>query len=327
MSDKRKPPDNDIADASSLFDDGEDDDEEMPTWSGKPLHAPRPKPAQAPKPAATPQPPPPPPSAAVPLGGEYDVEGVEPDDDPPPLPRAPVRPAAPRAEKPSRAEPEDDEDEPGYASPIEANVDEVWTRWGEWGPALTRMGIVGAVAFVGFYYAMTSISFGVAFLILVLGLAVLVALSYPIAVTLERPMRLTPEQAVKDYYAAASHHFPQFRRMWLLLSDQGRDCAEFDSYAAFRDYWVRRMARLRGDRIKKSTPLAFVVKEFHSDKSAGQTAIEAEYTIAVHARGATSGADEFPIETSLVRGPDKMWYLNSGVLPEKVPAGRERKSP
>ena len=33
---------------------------------------------------------------------------------------------------------------------------------------------------------------------------------------------MTPEQAVKDYYAAASHHFPHYRRMWLLLSADGQ---------------------------------------------------------------------------------------------------------
>ena len=27
---------------------------------------------------------------------------------------------------------------------------------------------------------------------------------------------MTPEQAVKDYFAALSHHVPHYRRMWLL---------------------------------------------------------------------------------------------------------------
>ncbi len=332
MSDQRKPPGDGIADASSLFDDEADE----PNWGRKPSHTPRAKPAQPPpKPV---QPPPSPAPAPASLGGEYDVEGLEPDDDAPPVPRAPVRPARakvadgsaerrPRASTPAPRSDSDDDLEERRAPDPEDNVDEVWTRWGEWGPSLTKMGIVLVATFVLFYMAATSVSFGMAFLILVAGLALLVALSYPIAVTLERPMRLTPEQAIKDFYAAASHHFPQYRRMWLLLSDAGRDCADFDSYAGFRSYWTSRMARIRGGRIKKLTPLTFVVKEFRSDKSAGQTAIEAEYTIAVRARGEAGGpAEEYPIEGSLVRGPDKMWYLNSGVLPEATPPGRGRKN-
>jgi hypothetical protein len=288
----------DSSDANSPFAD-------EPNWGRKPSHAPRSKPpAQAPRPE-------------VPIGGEYEVEGVEPDDDVPPPPRAPLAPK--RAARPKPIQEVLDEDEPE----AEANVEEIWTRWGEWGPSLTRMGIVAVVTVLLLYFVAWSISVG--FLMFVVGFGTVVALSYPIAITLERPMRLTPEQAVKDYYAAASHHFPQFRRMWLLLSEDGRDSPEFDSFASFRSYWIRRMAQIRGDRIKKFTPLTFVVKEFRSDKSAGQTVIEAEYTVAVHARGQTSGsAEEYLVEATLARGPDKMWYLNSGILPAAVPAGRGR---
>lgn len=324
MSDQRKPPGDGIADASSLF----DDDADEPNWGRKPSHTPRAKPAASP-----PKPVEPPPTA-VPLGGEYDVEGLDPDDDAPPVPRTPVRPTRakaaegpgerrPRASIPASRSGSDDDQEERQAPDPEDGVGEVWTRWGEWGPTLTKMGIVAVVMVMLAYFAGASL---MAFLIVVAGIVTLVALSYPIAVTLERPMRLTPEQALKDFYAAASHHFPQYRRMWLLLSDAGRDCAEFDSYSRFRSYWVSRMARVRGNRIKALTPLTFIIKEFRSDKSAGQTVIEAEYTIAVRARGATGGsAEEYPIEGSLVRGPDKMWYLNSGVLPEAAPASRERK--
>lgn len=336
MSDPRKPPSDTIADANSLFDDDDDDDE--PSWGGKPSHTPRAKPVQPASKEAHPPKPVQQPAAAVPLGGEYDVEGLEPDDDLPPVPRTPVQPARAKAAEgsgerrprpsvaASRPDSDDDLEERRTPDP-ESNVDEIWTRWGEWGPALTKMGIALVITLGLSYVIASSVGAGTAFLILLAGLALVVALSYPIAVTLERPMRLTPEQAVKDFYAAASHHFPQYRRMWLLLSDQGRDCAEFDSYAGFRSYWLSRMARIRGNSIKKFTPLTFVIKEFRSDKSAGQTAIDAEYTIAVRARGATGGpAEECPIEGSLVRGPDKMWYLNSGVLPEVKPASRERRN-
>ena len=146
-----------------------------------------------------------------------------------------------------------------------------------------------------------------------------VALTYPIVVTLERPVRMTPEQALKDYFAAASHHFPHYRRMWLLLSATGRSAAEFDSFPAFRDYWKSRMKQLRGDRVKPMTPLVFRVEEFKSDKSAGGGEfVEGQSTrVEVSARGSESSSpiDSVRFDTSLVRGPDKMWYLNEGRLP------------
>ena len=59
---------------------------------------------------------------------------------------------------------------------------------------------------------------GILLLTLLLGGMVAVVLSYPILITLERPVRITPEQALRDYYGSLSHHLPHFRRMWLLLS-------------------------------------------------------------------------------------------------------------
>ena len=58
-------------------------------------------------------------------------------------------------------------------------------------------------------------------LILLVGGLGAVVLSYPILITLERPVRITPEQAARDYFGALSHHFPHYRRMWLLLSARG----------------------------------------------------------------------------------------------------------
>jgi hypothetical protein len=80
-----------------------------------------------------------------------------------------------------------------------------------------------------------------AFFVLVLGAAVMVVLSYPILITLERPVRVTPEHAVNDFFDAASHHFPHYRRMWLLLSDVGRESGGFETFEQFRDHWKGRI--------------------------------------------------------------------------------------
>jgi len=147
----------------------------------------------------------------------------------------------------------------------------------------------------------------------------MIALSYPIVITLERPIRMTPEQAVKDYYAALSHHYPAYRRMWLLLSDKGQEAREFGSFDTFRRAMIRRLNELRGTRVKSSTPLTFTVQDFRSEKSGGLKIIDGSYTLSVSARG-ESGEPlaSFDIKTSFVRGSDSMWYLNSGVIPSET---------
>lgn len=250
------------------------------------------------------------PKTPLPGDGGYELADDEPvSPDPPPPPRvrdpAPTSPPAPRERKPAKRE------------IIPADVDQPWSRLAEWGADLGRVGIALA-ATVGLVFLLGPVvGFGLGLLLGLIGLAAAVLLSYPIAVTLERPVRLTPEQALKDYYAALSHHFPHHRRMWLLLSSAGRSAPEFGGEAGFRAYWKDRLAQLRGGRVKASTPLTFKVDDFKADKSAGLDAVEGRYTLNVLVRGQES---EGPIysgqaKSTFSRGPDRMWYLDDGTLP------------
>ena len=260
-------------------------------------------------------------SRPVPTGPveSYDLGGDEiPETAPTPV-RPPVaanRPARPKPpaprDVPTQREYDEDEDDDE-----EASVDEVWTRWAEWGPTVIRLGITATATVALTYFVGGSLGFGWAFLILVLGMATFVLMSYPIAVTLERPVRMTPEQAVKDFYGAAAHHFPQYPRMWALLSSEGRESPEFDSFASFRTYWRHTLTKIKGSSVKGTTPLAFKVADFDSDKSAGQTFVEAKYKLIVTARDSDAVLAEYRVETSLVKGPDRMWYLNRGDLPQR----------
>jgi hypothetical protein len=197
----------------------------------------------------------------------------------------------------------------------EATVDQVWSRGAEWGVNLAVLAAAGLAVLFLFY--MTSSDPGTAIMILLLGGAVMVALSYPILITLERPVRITPEQAVKDFYGALSHALPHYRRMWLLLSSAGKVSSSYSSYEGFRTYWKRRLAQLRADRVGGRTPLVFEIAEFKSDKSAGLKAVDARFTVQVFASGKTQSGpiDAIPVEMGLVKGPDQMWYLNRGTLP------------
>lgn len=198
----------------------------------------------------------------------------------------------------------------------EALVDEVWTRGAEWGPNLLILAAWLFASAVIVYFLM-GWDFGLAFLVLLVGGAGAVLLSYPILITLERPVRITPEQALRDFYGALSHHLPHYRRMWLLLSRTGRTSSSYGSLEGFKAYWNEKLKTIKGDRVGTMTPLVFEVENFRGEKSAGQSRTEAKFTLKVSIRGQRQAGPiaSIPGEISLVRGPDKMWYLESGTLP------------
>ncbi|HEV3164324.1 MAG TPA: hypothetical protein VGZ22_09865 [Isosphaeraceae bacterium] len=197
------------------------------------------------------------------------------------------------------------------------SVEQVWSRAAEWGPNLALLAIVGVGVLFLVYQTFTVNDMTLGFLILFAGIGAMILLSYPIVITLERPVRVTPEQAVTDFYGALSHHLPHFRRMWLLLSTAGRTSSSFASLEGFKAYWKLRLTQLRGDGVSKFTPLVFRIDDFQSEKSAGRTTIDVKFTVTVHVRGKQQSPplDSIKVSTGLVKGPDQMWYLNKGTLP------------
>ena len=240
--------------------------------------------------------------------GAYDVEGA---DDPEPEAPSPAPPTVVSA-RPERPKPARMSLEPSAA------VEQVWSRWAEWGTTLTLLAAAGAMLLLLLYFALAAEAYGLAMFLLFAGGIGLAVLSYPILITLERPVRVTPEQAVRDFYGALSHHVPHYRRMWLLLSRQGRTSSAFASYEGFLNYWRDRLARLRGETIPKTVPLKFQLASFKSAKSSGLSTVNVNYAVEVYARGRTADGPiaRFRVEASLVRGPDRMWYLDLGTLPE-----------
>jgi hypothetical protein len=250
----------------------------------------------------------------------YELEGVSPNEFdetpmPVPIPARPVdRPKVKPRPKPSAEAPGPLESGSTEFVTEVSEVDPVWTRMGEWGPDLYRVGGAG----LGTLFLSWCFGFGtLGLLVFLAGGAATVLLSYPLMITLERPVRITPEQAVLDFYAAASHHFPHYRRMWLLLSVLGRESAKFRSFEAFRGYWQGRIEHWRREGgVGKLTPLKFEVDAFTADKSAGKETSRAEYTVHVYIRDRedVGAIATFRMAHGLVKGPDRMWYLNRGVL-------------
>jgi len=259
-------------------------------------------------------------SAAIPgsdPGDIFDLVEVSGSDDATPVIPTPPVPAAgqkARAPKPRQAMPKPAQDQ-SHLDPS-ALVPQVWSRMAEWGPTLIVVGSWGILALGFVYYSLLDGDLGMAFLGLLVGGLVAAVLSYPILITLERPVRVTPEQALRDYYTAVSHHLPHFRRMWLLLSSAGRVSTAFGSFEGFKTYWKTRLRELRQGHAGPTTPLNFEVADFKCDKSAGMTRADAEFTVKVYVRGRRkAGAiHTFPKRIALVRGADQMWYLEDGTL-------------
>ena len=286
----------------------------------------RPVQARSPEPRL-PDPRGPEPRSAEPRAPEPRLPEVNPFDDPwglhqdqAPTPKKPVRSRTssmpdPLPEPVSRST-STKKPKPAESTPTVEVVEEVWTRSGEWGMTILGMLIEAICGFAGVYYLLSIEEYAVAFTAMAASGILFIFLSYPLLITLERPVRITPEQAVKDFFDALSHHFPHYLRMWLLLSTSGKTSPYYASYDGFRRYWRENLIRFRKKKVSGLTPLKFQIQDFKSEKSAGKTSIDAVFTVRVLVRGRQA---EGPIETlrvsmKLVKGPDRLWYLCKGTI-------------
>ncbi len=260
----------------------------------------------------------PPRPAAAPDGEDFALE-----ESPAPARRPPVPP--PVWEDEPSDEPRESRPRPAPIRHLDSAsaVDYPWTRWAEWGSMIAALAGWTLVAWTVVYFLLVAELYGAAVLVFGIGTIVGLALFYPIVITLERPTRMTPEQALRDYFQALSHHVPHHRRMWLLLSNAGRTSSKYASYEGFKRYWRARLARLR-EKGKASgfTPLSFAIVDFKSERSGGKVAIDATWTIQVFVRGRREEGPiaTFPSRGSFAKGPDHMWYIDDGLL-EDHPAG------
>ena len=255
-------------------------------------------------------------------------------DDPqsPPVP-PPVVPKEPRWAKPKDEWEVTDSDVPDHEEEDEddSGVDQIWTRGAEWGSHLFWVGMAAASVVFVVYRAIDATYFKLAFFLLFVGGIAVLVLCYPIFISLERPVRITPEQAAKDYFAMLSYPIPFFPRMWLLLSNAGRTSSEYSSYSQFKRYWKRKLGTLQGGKGGFVNPLIFKVENFSSSKSVGQTALNAKYTLKVFRGEPASGSKEvasFLMSTGLVKGPDRRYsgIFSSGTLPNERKEAASSKS-
>jgi hypothetical protein len=201
-----------------------------------------------------------------------------------------------------------DQVEPEFPDQV-PDVEQVWSRWDEWKEPL----------------AWTVAAAGFAILIIVAGvwvpMAILVAslgyATYQVVISLEIPVRITPEQAVREFYAAVGHRLPNLRRMYLLLTSDGKKSEHFDDFADFRAYWKAQLSRLSRAPVWLF-PLDFRVAGVRCRYNPEKELAVIRYRLQVFPRGCGESVDpiaEFDASNLAVKGRDGQWYLHHGVLP------------
>jgi hypothetical protein len=200
---------------------------------------------------------------------------------------------------------------PGETFPdLPPEVSAVWTRWADWKQPLiwTAAGVALAILIVigGRYVAI--VSFVVA---LTYG-------SYRVVTSLEVPVRVTPEQAIQEFFGAAGHRLPNFDRMYALLTTDGKRCDEFRNLSEFRAYWRERIAQFTHAPIY-IVPLEFHIEGFSCRYNEGKSMATVRYSIKVAPRSrqdAIKPVAELQARNLVVKGPDGQWYVNDGCLPD-----------
>jgi hypothetical protein len=225
---------------------------------------------------------------------------------PPASPAAPVTPPVESTFEPKQATSDGDT----AVFPSEPpGVREVWTRWVEWKePALWIAAAIG-IALIIYLGGML-----VTTLIVTAGLGYGL---YHLVITLEPPVRVTPEQAVNEFFAAISHRLPNFARAYALLTDEGRQTDDFSDQNDFRAYWIAQLARI-GKFPVWLVPLEFRVEGVTCRYDPEKTMALLKYRLCVGVRSAStskSSLAELDARNLAVKGPDGQWYLNDGRLP------------
>lgn len=200
------------------------------------------------------------------------------------------------------------------------DVSQIWSRWAEWGSSILWIMLV---FFVGAYGGFGLLQAGSPLIGAVLfGVASLLSLilTYPLIITLERPVRMAPEQTLRDFYGALSHMRPHYKRMWLLLSDPGKTSippGDRPSKRLFKSAWHRFRSEVH--HRTGASPNRFAVKDFSAEPGKGRSRVECKFNLVV-SRGHRV-LETHSMTVTLVRGRDRMWYLDHAAPPAGAPAG------
>jgi hypothetical protein len=195
-----------------------------------------------------------------------------------------------------------------------------WTRFRESSSDFVRMAVAGLSTIILAWLFSGWSTIHLAGWICVAGTAVVAITAYPLIVGLERPVRMSPERAVRDYFESLEHHGPLYRRMWIFLTPEAQNCQSFADFDSFKLYWNQRAQewRHRGNAWPR-TPVVISFDQFQSKQDASDPNKSLlKFSISVSLRGHRSSGPvaSYKLSWTAFRGPDRQWYLADGNLPE-----------
>lgn len=196
----------------------------------------------------------------------------------------------------------------------------LWSRGKESGPHLFRVLLSAGLTLILAWIFADWNTIHISGWITVLGSIITILLAYPLVVGLERPVRSSPERAVRDFFEALEHHGPLYVRMWLLLTPEGQKSAHYSEFSGFRRYWQGRIQewRHRGD-AWTGTPVVLKIDSLRANPDPHDPLIRhVKFDLAVSLRGRRSAGPVARYAMSWIaeRGRDGQWYLRQADPPE-----------
>jgi hypothetical protein len=196
----------------------------------------------------------------------------------------------------------------------------LWSRARESGPAAVASSVVALSALILAWIFSDWNTIHIAGWICLIGAAATILTAYPLVVGLERPVRMSPERTVKDFFESLEHHSPLYRRMWLFLTPEAQNSRHYAEFSGFRAYWQGRVRewRHRGDSWP-GTPVVVTIENLKPSHDPSDPLVRhLRFSIGVSLRGRRSAGPvaRYDLNWSAERGRDGQWYLRQADPPE-----------
>lgn len=206
----------------------------------------------------------------------------------------------------------------------DSNQNHAWSRSAEAGTTVVRLILTIALTILAVWLFSGWRTIHIAGIISVIGLFINGLAAYPLVIGAEKPDHSSPELAMKSYFESLEHHGPLYRRMWLLLATDARNCRSFNNYEGFRLYWKQKINEWRHRAgAFPLTPIVIQIRDYDKvldNNDLNLTTISCQIDVLLRGRRAAGPVASYDFSTRFVQGSEGNWYLANGDLPE-VPVG------
>ncbi len=140
--------------------------------------------------------------------------------------------------------------------------------------------------------------------------------SYRFVITIEPPVRTTPEQGMREFLEAFCHRFPNYRRMYDFLTGDEQSSSKWgvEPRKGFKRYWLDQKREILGEGYP-CRAVAYRMERVHTEYNKQRNFARIECRLTLFPRGPAEKGQARPVEMTLAKGTDNCWYLNEGKLP------------